>query len=105
MNRAERRRAGNKDKVRTYTLTDVQIKQIKAEAAKEAFVEMLAIPVQVLYDKFGFRQIRLDRFTHYCLNWLEMVRDGEVTLAELRKTLDEEAGIVIKEATPRRRTE
>ena len=98
MNRAERRKAGKKDKVRTYTLTDVQIQQIKTEAAKEAFIEMLAIPVQVLHDKFGFGQIRLDRFTHYSLNWLEMVRDGEVTLDQLRKTLEEEAGIVIKEA-------
>lgn len=98
MNREERRKAGKKDKVRTYTLTDVQIQQLKTEAAKEAFVEMLAIPVQVLHDKFGFGQIRLDRFTHYALNWLEMVRDGEVTLDQLRKTLEEEAGIVIKEA-------
>jgi glycosylphosphatidylinositol transamidase (GPIT) subunit GPI8 len=97
-NRAERRKAGNKDKVRTYVLTDVQIQQIKNEATKEAFVELLAIPVQVLHDKFGFGQTRLDRFTHYALNWLEMVRDKEVTLAQLRKTLEDEAGIVIKEA-------
>ena len=39
MNRAERRKAGKKDKVRTYTLTDVQIQQIKHEAAREAFID------------------------------------------------------------------
>ena len=96
MNRAERRKAGQKDKVRTYTLTDVQIQQIKHEAAREAFIEMLAIPVQVLFDKFGYRQIRLDRFTHSCLNYLEMVQEGTVTLDEIRKTLEEEGGIVIR---------
>lgn len=96
MNRAERRKAGKKDKVRTYTLTDVQIQQIKHEAAREAFIEMLAIPVQVLFDKFGYRQIRLDRFTHSCLNYLEMVQEGTVTLDEIRKTLEEEGGIVIR---------
>jgi hypothetical protein len=103
MNRAERRRAGNKEKVRTYTLTDVQIKQIKDEAAREAFIEMLAIPVQVLYDKNGWRQIRLDRFTHTCLNYLEMVQDGTVTLAELRKTLKDEAGIEVQPISKKRK--
>lgn len=96
MNRAERRKAGKKEKVRTYTLTDVQINQIKHEAAREAFIEMLAIPVQVLFDKVGWRQIRLDRFTHWCMNYLEMVQDGTVTLDELRKTLKDEGGIVIQ---------
>jgi hypothetical protein len=70
---------------------------------REAFIEMLAIPVQVLFDKFGYRQIRLDRFTHSCLNYLEMVQDGTVTLAELRKTLQDEAGIVIQPISKKRK--
>lgn len=36
MNRQQRRANGIKGNVRTYTLTDVQIKEIKASAAKEA---------------------------------------------------------------------
>ena len=93
MNREQRRKAGKKEKVRTYTLTDVQIQQIKDDATREAILELLTIPRQVLHDKFGFGQIRLDRFTHYCMNWLSMVENREVTLDELRSILKEESGI------------
>ena len=57
MNRAERRRQGIKESVKTYTLNDEQIKQIKADAVKEAidtaFILMLGLPVMILHDKYS----------------------------------------------------
>ena len=56
MNRAERRKSGIKESVKTYTLNDLQIKQIKDDAVKEAidtaFILMLGLPVMIIHDKY-----------------------------------------------------
>ena len=56
MNRAERRKSGIKKSVKTYTLNDSQIKQIKDDAVKEAidtaFIYMLGLPVMIIHDKY-----------------------------------------------------
>ena len=56
MNRAERRKSGIKTRAKTYTLNDSQIKQIKADAVKEAidtaFIYMLGLPVMIIHDKY-----------------------------------------------------
>lgn len=85
MGRAERRRSGNTAKVKTYTLTDVQIRQIKKEAADKAYdmlmqsaeaeinrqiiendkkytVDLDATIMYTLHEHFGFGRIRLRRF-------------------------------------------
>lgn len=99
MGRAERRKAGKTEKVKTYVLTVDQIEQIKREAAEEAvkklrdeivkttmlkvFKMFLAIPLMVLHDKFGFGKLRLDRFTNYVMIWYESVQNGETDINEL----------------------
>ena len=66
MNRQQRRANGIRGNVRTYTLTEAQIREVKTSAAKEA-VEvavkaMLGLPLIVLRDDFGFGKQRLERF-------------------------------------------
>lgn len=99
MNRAERRAKGIKGKVPVYNLNDDQIEGLKQDATENAVLLMLAIPVMVLHDKFGDimrREGREERFAEHCLNTLEAVQDGLVTLDELKQVLYEEAGITIK---------
>jgi hypothetical protein len=106
-NRAERRRAEKAaqkaDKM--YHLTQGQldktindaIEQAKEEAVKIAipmvFQMFMTIPSTVLHDKFGFGQVRLDRFMHYCMVWYEALQNGEVTIAELRQMAEEACGV------------
>lgn len=99
MNRAERRKNAISEKPKTYVLTEDQIRQLKRDAANEAtrnaFLLFMAIPVMVLYDKFGFRKTRLTRFMDYALVWFESVQSGETQLTELVKVAESECGIQI----------
>ena len=95
MNRAERRRNAKQEKPKTYVLTEDQIVKMKNDAVSEAILALLTIPVIVLHDKFGFGQIRLDRFTHYCFGWLNSVQNGEVSFSDLQKIAETEAGFKI----------
>lgn len=97
MNRAERRRAGKTDKTKTYVLTQAQIDKMKADATEDAFKMLLSIPVTVLHDKFGFREVEMDQFMHYTLGWVEGVQKGEVTLTELLAICETEAGVTLME--------
>ena len=96
MNRAERRRNARSEKPKTYVLTEDQITKMKNDAVSEAMLALLTIPVVVLHDKFGFGQVRLDRFTHYVYGWLDSVQTGEVAFSELQKICEAEAGFTIK---------
>lgn len=106
MNRAERRKAGIKQKVRTYTLTDVQIQQIKDEAINEAtnraFILLLGLPLITLHDKFGFGKVRLERFMDELLKQYESFDEGYITLEDLIETIKEETGVSIIEKKERR---
>ena len=95
MNRAERRKNGITKNQKTYTLTADQIAKIKRDAVDEAFGMLLAVPVQVLRDKFGFGKIRLDRFLHYTLGWTENIHNGEISLADTMKLCEKETGYKI----------
>lgn len=97
MNRAERRKAGKTDKVKTYVLTQDQIDQMKKEAVDEAteqaFRMFMSIPMMVLHDKFGFGRIRGSRFMDYALIWFESVQKGETSLAEIMKIAEDLTGV------------
>lgn len=97
MNRAERRRSKRTaEKPKTYVLTADQIEQMKADAIGQAFGMLLAIPNLVLHDKFGFGQVRLDRFNHYAFGWSKAVQKGEVSMDALLKLCEEETGYTIE---------
>ena len=104
-NRAERRRqekAAKKAAV-VYHLTQEQIDSL-LEAAKNEAVEIalpkafqmfMCIPATVLHDKFGFGQVRMDRFMHYVMMWYESLQNGETTMDEIRKMAEESCGYQI----------
>ena len=99
MKRNERHQSAMKP--RTFVLNEFQLAQIKAAAVKEAtrkaFILFMSIPVVVLHDKFGFGNIRLDRFMRYALYWYESVQDEETTLMEMLKIAENECGFSIRE--------
>lgn len=98
-NRKQRRSQGIKQKTKTYTLTDVQIRQLKEKARKDAidtaFILMLSIPTMALRDKFGFGKTRLERFTDATLDLYTAFNEDYVTLEDLVNTLKEETGITL----------
>ena len=102
MNRAERRKAGKKDKVPTYNLTQGQINQIKQEARNEA-VEiavtlMLALPLEVLKDKYWVKTAkrRLPKFLDNVLSLYDNWNKGVLTIEELREDLWNIGGIKLQ---------
>lgn len=97
MNRAERRRNKSAVKPKTYTLTDVQIRQLKDDATSDALKMLLCIPMLVLHDKFSDDHVDLDRFLHYCMGWVDGIQKGEVSVAEVVRLCEEETGLKIKE--------
>ena len=102
-NRAERRRAEKAAKKANvvYHLTQEQIDAMMAEAKEEAvniaipkaFQMFMCIPATVLHDKFGFGQVRMDRFMHYVMVWYESLQKGETTMAEIRKMAEDACGV------------
>lgn len=105
MNRAERRRAekqAKKDKVTTYNLTQEQINQIKQEASKEAidtaFTLMLALPLEVLKNKYWVKSAkrRLPKFLDEVLSLYENWDTGLLTIEEMREDLWEYGGIKLE---------
>lgn len=97
MNRAERRKAGKTEKPKVYTLTQDQIDGMERKAVEKAFKMFMSIPVMVLHDKFGFGNIRLDRFMHYALMWVQSVQDGDTSLTEIMKIAEDESGVKVTE--------
>lgn len=104
MNRSEKRRAERlvTKQSKTYTLTQAQIDQIKNDATmaatRRAFVIMLAMPMMVLRDQWGFGNKRLSIFADKVFDIYEAFEDDRLSLADMQQTIEIETGVVIKEA-------
>lgn len=89
-------------KQKTYTLTQSQIDTIKQEATqaatKRAFAIMLAMPMMVLRDQWGFGKKRLSLFTDKVFDIYEAYDDDRLTLVDMHKTIEKETGVVLKGA-------
>lgn len=89
-------------KQKTYTLTQSQIDTIKSDATKaatkRAFTIMLAMPMMVLRDQWGFGKKRLSLFTDKVFDIYEAYDDDRLTLVDMHKTIEEETGVVLKGA-------
>lgn len=108
MNRAERRRSARNNKpepVINVKYSDIKNikRQVSEEAANNAFLMMLAIPVMVLHDNFGSLmrkelngKPREERFAELCLDLYDSFERGYVTTDDLHKCLLEEAGLEIR---------
>lgn len=103
MNRQERRRKGILRKDPMISIKSSDIKAMKEEATEKgcklAFTLMLVIPAMVIHDKFGSlmkKDGRLERFVDMCMEEYKCYEEGYVTLEDMAKILEDEAGIKIK---------
>ena len=103
MNRAERRRA-EKAKMKankTYNMSAAQLeafkRQVTNDSSYKATVAMLAIPLMVLMDKYGFRRKRLTAFAEKCIDLFESFESGYLSLNDMHKVIFEETGFNITE--------
>lgn len=79
----------------------VMMLQAKRSAVKQATDDivrtLIAMPVMVLHDKWGFGQKRLERFVEQLVEVLDSYEKGYVTMDDLMQALKEEAGIDLRE--------
>ena len=104
MNRAERRRNGVKSKVRTYTLTDVEIAKMKQEAVDEAIntamTLLFVLPMEVLMDNFWKKTYakKIPEFTEHLLEYYRMWQDDELDMDKMKEDLWLYGGIRLEES-------
>ena len=100
MNRAERRKAGVKNRVPTYNMNTQQIQTLKEDVAQEAteraFILMLGIPAMVLRDHFGFGRKRMEKFTDEVFELYDSYEKDYITLEDRIRTIYEVTGVQIE---------
>lgn len=76
--------------------------QAKRSAANQAtdqvFKLMMALPVYVLHNDWGFGKVRCERFAEQMLRVYDDYRTGYVTMDDLMQALHDEAGMTISPA-------
>ena len=105
MSRAERRRLEKQrqQKPRTYTLTDVEIRKLKEEAAADAvntaMTLMLVLPMEVLMDHYWKKTYakKIPEFTQHVLDMYSKWIDGELDMEKLKEDLWEYGGVRFEE--------
>lgn len=89
--------AKKKKKKPTYNMTWDQIENIKKDAKKEgmnfAFEMMIALPLLVLRDQFGFGKVRLQRFAESLSELTVDMNEDRLDLYDIADTLNEETGL------------
>lgn len=84
---------------RVDPLAKAMIQQAKRTAANQAtdqvFKLMLALPVYVLHDKWGFGKVRCERFVEQLLELYEAYQRDYVTIEDLMQVLADEAGVTV----------
>lgn len=84
-----------KKKTPHINLRKSDVERIKKNVTSDAVQSAFAIFLMVMRDKWGFGAKRLNRlFKHIC-DLSEMVGDGYISTAEIKKMLREEMGIEI----------
>lgn len=97
MNRAQRRKYGNRKPV---NFNKAQIDEAKMQAYQQAadfaFKMMICVPVMVMRDD-GWGGKRLTRFIDKIFDVYDSFSQGYLTLDDIKKTVFEETGIKIEE--------
>lgn len=95
-NRKARRAAGQKKQVRTYTLTDIQIAEIKAHAAEEAarkvFIGLCSLPLMANRDLWGHGAVRSARTADKIFDLYDSYQQGYITEQDCIDCLKDECG-------------
>lgn len=69
--------------------------QATDKAADTAFILMLALPMLVLRDNWGFGSVRLERFMEQVIDLYDSFNNDYLTIEDMHKALYEEVGIKI----------
>lgn len=99
MNRAQRRKQGNKKPINYNRQQLEQVKkQIYIEASEIAFRLMLLIPVYTMRNHYKWGSKRISEFLDVVLETYNDYAEGErFDLYDLAETLEEETGVKFKE--------
>lgn len=71
-------------------------KQATNKAVDTAFTAMLAIPMLVMRDKYGFGKKRLEKFMDEVFEVYNSFNNDYLTLDDMRQALKDEVGFTIK---------
>lgn len=102
MNRAARRKAKkqgfNVPKEPVYNMKQSDIQKMKADSTElaidTAMTMLLAIPVKVMHDKYGWRmRKRLPEFAEAILDEYQNFADGDMSLEEYQQLVYDYCGI------------
>ena len=93
-----------KKKTATYQMTYEQIQTERQKAFEDGFKKgkddsfdlMVALPMIILRDKYGYGAVRLERFIGEMIEVFESIHEGYVSFSDLINTLKEETGIDIR---------
>lgn len=86
MNRADKRRLARKKNVNvTVSVSDAERRKIKEDAVDTAMILLFAIPVKVLYDKYGWgTKKRLPEFADELTREYQRFSDGDYTVQQYK---------------------
>lgn len=109
MNRKQRRKAGIKKKVPTYTFNQEQLydeikkgveqyrEGLKEEMGTQAIRVVIFMSLLILRDKWGFGKKRLRDFVFEFVEQVECLKKGYVSLEDMINVIQEETGLDIKD--------
>lgn len=80
----------------TVTLTHKEVEKMKLEAIDKALERINLLPLLVLRDKFGFGEVRLNRYIDHLIIAVEDFNQGRFTLEDIERMLKEETNVVVK---------
>lgn len=69
---------------------------MKLEAIDKALERINLLPLLVLRDKFGFGEVRLNRYIDHLIIAVEDFNQGRFTLEDIEKMLKEETNVFVK---------
>ena len=69
---------------------------MKSDAIDKALERINLLPLLVLRDKFGFGQVRLNRYIDHLIIAVEDFNQGRFTLEDIEKMLKEETNVFVK---------
>lgn len=97
MNRAQRRKSGNRKPV---NINKAKLFRAKEEATKKAvntlLVEVICISVWALHNRFGWGPVRLERFLNEFFETEKDLEDGRISFEDIKKTVKKETGLTMK---------
>lgn len=97
MNRAQRRKSGNRKPV---NINKAQLFRAKEEATQKAvnilLVEVICISVWALHNRFGWGPVRLERFLNEFFETEKDLEDGRISFEDIKKTVKKETGLTMK---------